>query len=433
MIVWRRLLILTLIFALLTAPVLAGTKYMAGSPDLSAALAGANEFSPGAMVTLTINIQNSGLNEMKFVQSSIVNRDDQPNTAKLVNAALSPGGSPLIVKSDPQMIGDILGGATVPVQFTVKVPPDAPAGEYQIPLDVRYTYLFDAEQYGTDSINYRYKTTNETLLIPVMIKPVVSLEVRDAVPEHLNAGTEGYLNLKVRNSGYEEGKSSVVKIVRNGNSLIIPVDGSAYVGNFTPGGVVEVRFKVSVAGEAEAQSYPLDVMVVYENHEGETVSSDPVTIGVPVGGKIDFAVVQAVQSISPGSKKVLSITFRNTGDAVAHSAQARMSAVDPFTSSDDTAFLGDLNPGDEATARFDVSVDKAATLKDYGLDTEVRYRDSLENSRISDTMKVRVSVVPKTGLDSLLGNTILLSVIVAAAIGAGYYLLIHRKKGAKEN
>lgn len=68
MIVWRRFLILTLIFALLTASVLAGTKYMSGSPDLSAALAGANEFSPGAMVTLTINIQNSGLNEMKFVQ-----------------------------------------------------------------------------------------------------------------------------------------------------------------------------------------------------------------------------------------------------------------------------------------------------------------------------------------------------------------------------
>lgn len=330
------------------------------------------------------------------------------------------------------MIGDILGGATVPVQFTVKVPPDAIAGEYQIPLEVSYTYLFDAEQYGTDSIDYRYKTMNETLLIPLMIKPVVSLEVLDAVPEHLNAGTEGYLNLKVRNIGYEEGKSSVVKIVRNGNSLIIPVDGSAYIGNFTPGEVVEVRFKVSVAGEAEAQSYPLDVLAVYENHEGETVSSDPVTIGVPVGGKIDFTVVESVQKISPGNKKVLSVTYRNSGEAVAYSAQARMSATDPFTSSDDTAFLGELNPGDEAIARFDVSVDKDATLKDYGLDTEVRYRDSLENSRISDTMKVRVSVVPVTGLDALIENTILLSVIAAVAIGAGYYFFIHRKKGAKE-
>ena len=48
-------------------------------------------------------------------------------------------------------------------------------------------------------------------------------------------------------------------------------------------------------------------------------------------------------------------------------------------------------------------------------------------------MKVRVSVVPVTGIDSLIGNTILLSVIAAIVIGAGYYLFIHRKKGAKEN
>ena len=52
---------------------MAGSKYMAGSPELSAYISGTNEFSPGDDVKLTIVIENTGLNEFKFVQSSIVN------------------------------------------------------------------------------------------------------------------------------------------------------------------------------------------------------------------------------------------------------------------------------------------------------------------------------------------------------------------------
>ena len=217
-----------------------------------------------------------------------------------------------------------------------------PPGTYQIPLALNYTYLSQAEQYGVDTIQYYYKTKNETLLIPIKIKPDISIDVISAVPEHLNVGTEGYIDMKIKNTGFEDGSKAVVKIIRNGNSPVIPTDSSVYIGDFPTGSAVDCRYKVSVSGDAERQTYPVDVLVVYQNYEGDFVTSRSDTVGIPVGGKVEFKVISPSAEMNPGNKKVVTVEYKNTGDTTVYSAQARISAVDPFTSNDDTAYIGDL-------------------------------------------------------------------------------------------
>ena len=197
----------------------------------------------------------------------------------------------------------------------------------------------------------------------------------------------------MQNVGHEDAKKAVITIARNDGSPVIPTEGSAYVGDFPANGTATCIFKTSVNSGAEAQSYPLDVYVKYENHDGDMVTSDIETIGVPVGGKIDFKIVSDPQTITAGQKKVITAQFKNTGDATAYQAQARVSMVDPFTSNDDSAFLGDIAPGETKQASFLVSADSAATVKQYGIDSEIRYRDALDNTVISDTMKLNVNVV----------------------------------------
>ncbi|MFA7695815.1 MAG: hypothetical protein WCX63_09795, partial [Methanoregula sp.] len=67
---------------LAVTPALAGTKYMAGNPELNAHIAGTNEFSPGDDVNLQVVIDNTGLNQFKIVKSSIIDATDLSNTAK---------------------------------------------------------------------------------------------------------------------------------------------------------------------------------------------------------------------------------------------------------------------------------------------------------------------------------------------------------------
>ena len=420
--------ILLILCVCLIAPVMAGTRYTAGSPELSAYISGANEFTPGKDIPLTIVIQNTGLNEYKFINSVIVDRDDLPNTAKFLTVSLNPGDIPIVIKSDSQMVGDLKGGNNANAVFSIKVKSDAVAGTYQLPIALNYTYLYAADQFGADTIQYQYKTVTENLTTPINIKSDVSIDVLEATPEHLNAGAEGYIRLKIKNTGSEFGTKSIVKITQNGNSPIVPTDSSVYIGDFPPGSIAECQYKVAVSTIAERQAYPIDVAVVYQNKEGDFVTSRTDTIGIPVGGKTDFAIVSTPPELNPGNKKTITVEFKNTGETTVYSAQARISAVDPFTCNDDVAYLGNLKAGESAKASYIISVDRSATIKEYGLDSEIRYRDALDNTHISDTMKVAINVSNPAGIMTILLNPIYLSVLVAIIIGIAYGIYHYRMK-----
>jgi hypothetical protein len=407
-------------------PVSGVTTYLGGSPHMSAALAGTNEFTSGQDAIIRVTVQNSGVEGMQFVLKGSIAEDDLPTTAKGVTVGLSAGGAPVIVKSDPQVVGDMKSQDLTTVAITTKITADATAGEYQLPLTIRYTYLASSEQAGTDNIQFNYQQKIETFPITIKIKPQVKIEVLDVVPENLNVGSEGYLSLKIKNTGLEDGKKASVKLIRNGASPLIPTDNSVFIGDFPSDGTVTCRYRISVSSDAENQIYPVDVVVTYENRDGDVVSSAAETLGVPVGGKITFT-SEAVQVVQ-GSQGVIQVIYTNSGTTTAYKAQARLSAVKPFASSDDTAYLGDLKPGETGVARYQFSVDGIAAVKEYSLDTEVRYRDVLDNSQISDTFNVPVKVLEKPASNGLMPVLATVGVIALIGCGAGYYLLVMRRK-----
>ena len=407
---------------------MADTVYMAGSPDLSAYISGTNEFSPGTEVQLTIVIENNGLNAGEIVQSGTVTRDDLPNTAKFVTAGLGAGDAPVVIKSDPQMLGDIKGGSNASAVYITKINSRAPGGWYILPLAINYSYLSQADQYGTETIRYTYKQVNQSIGIPLKIRSDVSIDVLSAIPEHLNIGSEGYIDMRIKNTGTDDGKKAVVKILHVLNSTIIPADNGVYIGDFPSGSIAQARYKVSVSGDAERQTYPVEVVVDYENTEGDLVTSQNMTIGIPVGGKVDFAVISPPSEMNPGTKKVIRVEYKNTGETKVYRAQSRISPVDPFTSNDDMAYLGDIAPGESAVALYEVRVDRSAILKEYGLDAEIRYMDSLNNTYVSDTMKVLVKVNSPQGINVVLSSPVYLLIIVAGIIGIAFLIFRYRKK-----
>jgi len=430
MAVTKRIIILVLfvLAAIFVTPVMGGTMYLSGSPNLSASISGTNEFSPNSEVQISITIQNTGQSKDKLVQSGITDRDDQPTTAKFLTASLSPGTAPLMIKTDPVMLGDIAGSSSAKAQYTVKIQESAEGGTYILPLTLNYSYLSSTSQYNDATMEYFYQSKEITLDIPVTIKPEVAIEGLSAEPEHITAGADGYININVKNSGTSHGSQAIVVLTRNGASPIVPVDDSVYIGDFTAGSTATARYKVSVSDRAEQQSYPVDVGVVYLNKEGDSISTRKKTIGVPVSGKMSFAIVSPPSVMHPGNKKEIQVEYKNTGENPVYSAQARISAVDPFTSASDIAYIGDLQPNESRVITYQLGVDRSATIKEYGLDSEIRYRDALDNTHISDPMKVTVDVTATEGIAIILTNPIYLSIVAAAIIGIAYLAYHYRKK-----
>ena len=424
----KTILIFLVLSLISIIPVMGVDTYIGASPHMSATISGVNEFIPGQDVTINVIVRNSGVNDLKFLTIGTIDRDDLPTTAKMVMVGLGAGSAPVIIKSDPKNVGDIKSQGLVTVPILAKILSNASMGEYQIPLTIRYTYLASADNDAGEYIQNHYRVVSETIPLTVKIKPQVKIHVIEAVPENLNVGSGGYLNMKIQNVGFEDGKKATVKILRSGQSPIIPTDSSVFIGDFPRNGTVSCRYKVAVSGDAAQQTYPVDVAVTYENRDGDTVTSATDTVGIPIGGKLSFLATSAPARVIPGSDNVITVEYRNNGDTTAYHSQARISAVDPFTSSDDTAYIGDIKPGENVTARYQIHADDAAEIKTYLLDAEIRYRDALDNSQVSDTFKVPVSVEPKPASSGLASMLPILVLIVIIGIGAGYYLLVMRKK-----
>ena len=411
-----------IIISCLSAPVIAGTRYESGGPAITAAIVGSNEYTPGQDVIIVIRIENSGLFQGRIERSGIIERDDPPNKAKMVTATLGEGETPLIVRTATQQAGDLPGGTSTVVKFSVTVPSDAPAGEFKLPLEIEYIYLKEEDQETLDRIRSVYNNRTETVTLPIYIRSHTALSVLSSRADQLNPGAEGYLELLIENAGEEYARSAVIQLSTNGNSMVIPTDRSMYAGDLAPGATALCRFRVGVSGDANAQEYPIDVSMSYKNTNGEETSTPPLTIGVPVNEEARFECASSRINLTTGDQ-LLEVPYLNSGDEIVYDAQARISLVDPFSGIDDTAYLGDLGPGEVAVARYRVGIDPAAT-GNYSLDSEVRYHDARKNSRIADVVKIHVSVAGG-GPPPLL---VLVTIPALVAIGCVSFVVLRRKK-----
>jgi hypothetical protein len=438
---YTTVVLLLLALMLCIMPALGQDKYLGGSPQITAYIAGTNEFSPGQNATITVVIRNSGTADVLFTNQGTLPQADLPTTAKLVTVELSSGGAPINITRGPQALGDIASPGITDASFSAKITTDANLGSYTLPLTVQYSYLANslANQPASDQVQSVYTPVNVTIPLTVMIQPVVQINVLDAGTSGLAVGTEGYVNLTIQNTGYQDGTGASVILLQHGTSAIIPTDNSVWVGDFKRDGTVTCRYKVSVSDDARQQTYPVDVEVTYTNSDGNIVTSAIDTIGIPVAGKLTFAVVSPPAVVTQGADSVINVTYRNTGAITAYNAEARLTTYSPLDSADSLAFLGDIPPGGTVTARYAISSDSTATPGTYPLNTEVRYRDQLDNSQVSDTFTSPVVVAEPpapAGLAQFVSPAsggvwqapVALTIIVLMVIGLGYYALVMKKK-----
>lgn len=410
-------LILLLLLFCCISPVLAGEKYSSGQPVISTAIIGSNELRIGEKIDLAISITNSGTVNMKFVDEGTITPDYLPTTALSLTADLNSGDSPVQVTTDSQILGDIKAGTVTQTTFEITVPESAKSGSYQIPLTISYQYMSQATQTGIDEIQYAFKDDEKTFYLPVTVCPAVTLQIISVDTGDLNVGGEGHITVTVKNIGSDIGKETVFTIEPVGNSPIVPIQNSIYVGAFPKGESTTISFKVSVASDADAAiQYPLKLFATYTDYQGLAAETSQKDISAGFNQKITFEVVSTPQTVSSGGKEVINVEYRNTGLNPVYNAQAGINIVDPFTSEDDQSYLGTIKPGEIATARFKLNVNSDTTSKDYALDSEIRYTDINLTEFVSDPIKVPVIVTESSG-----DFTIVAGVIILILIGGGIY------------
>jgi len=404
---------------ILITPVYAGEKYSSGQPEISAGIEGSNELMKGEKTSITLLIANSGLVSMKFIDDGSITPDFLPTTALSLSAFLETGESPIVVSSDPQIIGDLPSGSVGKVTFSITVPDSARAGTYQIPVLLMYRYMNMATQTGLDEIAYSFKDVEKRVYLPVTIRPAVRLEISGVKTGDLTVGGEGNINITITNTGSDDGKDTVMNIEPVGNSPVIPYQNSVYVGDFPKGSSTTISYKVSVSSDADPDiQYPMKLWADYTDYQGLLAESGKKDVSVGFKPKINFTIVNSPNSLASGGKGEITVEYKNTGVSTVYNAQAGINIVDPFTSEDDQSYLGNLAPGETGIAKFKLNVNDGATPKQYALDSDIRYMDEKQTEFVSDPLKVPVNVTD-TGIDSI-GFMIIFLVLICGG-GFVYY------------
>ena len=135
-----------------------------------------------------------------------------------------------------------------------------------------------------------------------------------------------------------------------------------------------------------------------------------------------FEVTNIEATLQPGVRKELMLTFKNHGHQTAQASVVKISADDPISLTDDTAFLGDLGPGDTAVGIFELKVDGDAIPKEYALTAQIKYTDNQGNEYISKVPKVPIEVSPGYSLSEMI-STHVVSGLAGAGIVAAIWII----------
>ncbi len=315
----------------------------------------------------------------------------------MMTSSISASATTSSASQPAYFIGDLKPGETAKVSFYVTV--DVSKGGVY-PAKLKLVYLDD---YGnlkeSDPVSFG---------ISVLSKPEISVK---AVDSRLYVNSKG--DLIVRMTSNLDLKSASAKI--SVNSPLSALSSECYIGDVKAGDEFLAFFKLRASSEAKAGKYPADLYIKFKAGD-DFVETDAIKIGVEVFPEIEFEVI-GTPEIRAGEDKVVTFAIRNAGDSEVKDATARLVIVSPFTSSDDTAYIGNLKPGEIANASFKLSVDRDATPKLYALNLEVKYRAENGDWVISAPAKAVINVKSYE-----VNYTLYVVIAILIIAGAVYYL-----------
>lgn len=210
-----------------------------------------------------------------------------------------------------------------------------------------------------------------------------------------------------------------------------------------------LKYTINIDSTAPAGDYELKLPVTYEYQSNALTETSTVTnlgifepgytkeysvkdIVLPVNISIKkepmFEVSNVSGSLMQGSENTVNITYTNTGEVAAEDAEVKFIAIKPLSTSNTVLRLGTIEPAESKVASLKISADSGALVKNYTIDSEIKYIDDSGKTMLSDNMKVDV---PVKQAESRIGIIAIVGILLALVfIYQGIKVLRNRKKNS---
>jgi hypothetical protein len=366
-----------------------------GSPDLSVHLPD-NRVGPGEQTTLDLVLLNGGTIE----DGGPPNEEARVTTARDVTVEVSAGDAPLEIKTDTQPVGNVPEGRVGPVQFAISVDESAEPGRYEVPVTVSYRYTSQTvSRASTGTVLAPHECEEETIerTVTIVVEERARFETVDASTDAA-VGESGTVSLTLENVGAAAAAEARVALESEDGVLTFDRSPTArvFVGDWAPGERRTVTVEGQFAARSGVRPVPVSATVMFRDDDGVSAVSDPVIFGITPREQ-SFALEDVTSTLAVGDKGTLQGVVRNTGESVVRNAVVALETESTNVVPVETEFaIGDLGPDETATFAFNAEVTDSADAGPRQLSVTVRYRDTNDEVRRSDSLDARVDVGPRS-------------------------------------
>ncbi|WIV68265.1 COG1361 S-layer family protein [Natrialbaceae archaeon AArc-T1-2] len=360
-----------------------------GEPDLEA-FAPDRHFVPGTASELSLQVANDG----EF-SSGDPDARELVTTARNVRVAVDDDSVPFEVRTGTQAIGSVSENEPrEQVPFEVHVPEDVDHGEYEVDVELEYSYT---DRYFPRAQSARERTTTTTETITIEVDDAPRFEVVDAHSD-VQVGEEGTATLAVENVGDEDARD--VRLTSEATSSRLAFGeretDTTHVDEWKAGERQTVTYDVVATPDASARSYAFETTARYDDSEGVPGADEGITWGLTPAGEQRFSVESTETSLRVGEDGAIYGTVRNDGPTKAENVVLRYTDETPNVVPIETAVaVGTLEPGESGEFRLPLEVTGEADAVDRTLDVGVQYRTADLEQRLYEDVELLAAVEPK--------------------------------------
>jgi hypothetical protein len=307
--------------------------------------------------------------------------------------------------------GWLVSGNTYAKKFRVKVNNDAPAGNYEFLLEGQWV-KGDEPQSGTQFVRFTMPVKKEGIILDITTLETVPAEVR---PGDNFVKIVGF----IENVGEKDAKSVEINLdLPEGLTSSYANDNRLWVGRVNAGESKEVTFFLDVDESASTGTQTIKYRFTYmdlDNNPSDRSRDIPFLIKP----RPYLEVVSSEGEGLAGETVKLSVKIKNTGTESAEAVDVRILKhnAQPFEIDVRSDYIGELEPGEEGVAIFDIKVNGDAEIKTHDLKLLIRSKgdsDEGDDNIYTYSRRAKVDVTGAAQNDFILFG----------GIGAGLVLVL---------
>lgn len=296
-------------------------------------------------------------------------------------------------------------------KFRVKVSHNAPAGNYEFKLVGRWYKNGQPEGYE------RYMRFS----MPVKKEGII-LDVSNlvTVPKEIRPGDD-YVRLMayIENVGEKDAKSVEINVeTSQGIEPSYTNNNRKWIGRLNAGESKELEFNIDLDEDLAPGVHEITYNFEYMDLDNNKYVKQR-TIPLLVKSRPYLEVVESIGEGYAGEKAKLTVKVKNTGTESAEAVDVRILKQNsqPFDMDVRSDYIGELKPGEEGTAIFEIEVNREAEIKEHNLKLLIRSKgdsDEGDDSIYTYNRRATLNVV----------GTAPNYLAIYGLIGAGIFVLI---------